>query len=342
MLTSYADVVDAALLCRDHVVHTPLVRSSRLSEEFNAEVLLKLETEQLTGSFKVRGALSALVQSETAEVVVTASAGNHGLGLAEAARRLNRRARVFVSSEADPMKLKMLHAHLHADVVEVEGTYDEAERVAQQQARRVGERFISSYNDRWVVAGQGTVAYEILAERDDVDAIVTPVGCGGLISGLGLVARSRGGIQVIGVEPETSPAVSRSVAAGHVVRIADDGGRSVAEALVGNLDADSITVPLAQRVVDEFRLASEEELVAAVGRLLEGERIVAEPSAAAAVLGIETAVRRGAMTIACILSGANVSGQRLQRLISGRTDGGDREHPMAEGGGAASTRPSAQ
>lgn len=227
-LTTYADVVDAARICRDHVVHTPLVRSSGLSDEFEAEVLLKLETEQLTGSFKVRGALSALTQYETAEVVMTASAGNHGLGLAEAARRLNRRARVFVSSEADPLKLETLHAHDHADVVEVEGTYDDAERVAQQDARRTEERFISSYNDRWVVAGQGTVAFEILATRDDVDAIVASVGCGGLISGLGLVARERGDIQVIGVEPETSPVVSRSVAAGHVVRIPDDGGQSVA------------------------------------------------------------------------------------------------------------------
>ena len=324
-LTSYTDVVDAARLCRNHVVHTPLVRSSWLSDEFKAEVLLKLETEQLTGSFKVRGALSALTRYETAEVVLTASAGNHGLGLAEAARRLNRRARVFVSSEADPLKLKTLYAHDHGDVVQVEGTYDDAERVAQQEARRADERFISSYNDRWVVAGQGTVALEILAARDDVDAIVAPVGCGGLISGLGLVARERGDIQVIGVEPEASPAVSRSVAAGHVVRIADDGGQSVAEALVGNLDADSITVPLAERVVDEIRLATEEELVAAVGRLLERERIVAEPSAAAAVIGIETAVRRGAETIACVLSGANVSRQRLHRVISARRHGGDRD-----------------
>jgi threonine dehydratase len=251
--------------------------------------------------------------------MVTASAGNHALGLAAAAAELGARARIFVPASADEAKLARLRAYrAPVEVVLVDGTYDETERAARAAvAHTPGAEFVSSYNDPDVVAGQGTIALELLEQWPDVEAVVVPVGGGGLIGGIGVaLAGIAPSVRLIGAEPAAAPALTASLARGRVASI-PDGSSSVAEALVGNLDADTITVPLAVRSVDEMVLVDEHQLAAATARLYDAEAIVAEPSGVAGVAALAHArALRGLERVACVVSGRNIAGRRHRDLVA--------------------------
>ncbi|CAG1001199.1 partial L-threonine dehydratase catabolic TdcB, partial [Anaerolineae bacterium] len=170
-----------------HVVETPLHRSSLLSQHLGSDVWLKLENRQHTGSFKPRGALNKIMSlsaDEVARGIVAASAGNHALGVAHAAKQLNlANVDVFVQANAAPAKIAKLrqypiNLHLIGD------TFDEAQAAALEFAKKSGATFVSAYDDVHVIAGQGTVGLEIMSALPDVDAIVVPVGGGGLVAGI--------------------------------------------------------------------------------------------------------------------------------------------------------------
>lgn len=306
----------AADVCRGRVSITPLEGRSALADRPGRDVRLKLEAFQRTGSFKIRGALAGLVRSAGA-VTVTASAGNHGLGLAESAIELGAPVRIFVPAGADESKLERLRSYpAPVEVVAVDGSYDDTERAARADcAATPGARFLSSYNDPAVVAGQGTIALELLEQWPDLEAVVVPVGGGGLIGGVGLVVKElAAGVRVVGVEPAGSAAMTRALEAGEVVPIDDRG--SIAEGLVGNLDRDTITLPLARRVVDEMVLVSEDEIRDAVRLLYDAVGLVVEPSGGAAVAALGRAESlRGVTRIACLVTGRNVAAREHRRLI---------------------------
>jgi threonine dehydratase len=191
----------------------------------------------------------------------------------------------------------------------VDGSYDETERAARANCEVTAEAaFLSSYNDPGVIAGQATIGLELLEQWPDVEAVVVPVGGGGLISGVGLVTKHLAPwVRVVGVEPAASCAMSRSVQAGQVTPISD-GADSVAECLVGNLDANTITLPLVERHVDEFVLVEEEEIRSAVRRLYWTAGLVAEPSGAVAIAALErSATLRSTERVACLITGRNVA-----------------------------------
>jgi threonine dehydratase len=218
-----ADVESAAHRLRRLTWHTPLVHSAWLSDAVGAEVWLKLELVQTTGSFKLRGALNALAQLERREgrpaVVVTASAGNHGLAIGWAARHFGVRARVYLPISAPAAKRSAL-VRLDAELVDA-STYDAAEFQAQQDAATTGATYVSPYDDPDVVAGAATVALEMLADEPALDAIVAPLGGGGLLAGTAVVAKAQrsGRIRVIGAEADASPVFTSSLAAGRVVTV---------------------------------------------------------------------------------------------------------------------------
>lgn len=309
-LVSPRDIQDAAARLAGRVWRTPVERSVALAARSGADVWLKCECFQATGSFKLRGALNRLLTLEPPDLargVVTASAGNHGLGVAEAAARLGARATVVVPETAAPTKIHALRQYEARGVALVlaGADYDAAEAHALELARSTGHTYVSAYNDSAVIAGAGVAALEALEDVPGADAIVVPVGGGGLISGVGVWAKHvRPDIRVLGVQSEASPALHAALAAGRLVTIPI--GESLADGLSGNIEAGSITFPLAQAVVDDIALVSEAAIAEAMRWLAAEHHILVEGSAAT--------------TVAALLSGRvpAIAGQRVVLLLTGR------------------------
>lgn len=310
-----ADVEAAARRLR--VCRTPLLRSAWLSERCRADVWIKLEAVQPGGSFKIRGAVNALMQLRAArpdvESVVTASAGNHGVAMSIAARDLGLRLRVHVPTTAPDAKKRTLAGH-GAELVE-QADYDEAERSARADAASTGAPYISPYNHPDVIAGAGTVALEMLEDAPDLDALVVPLGGGGLLAGSALVARGHDRpVRVIGAEAEHSPVFTAALAAGHITPVTVH--PTLADGLAGNLEPGSATFEMVRDLVDAVALVAESSIETAMRSLVWRERLIAEGAGATAVgallqggLGLEGA-RVGVM-----LTGRNVDERVLRRVL---------------------------
>jgi threonine dehydratase len=281
--------------------------------------MLKLETLQPTGSFKVRGALVAVanaIADDPGRSVVTASAGNHGLGVAYAAQTLGVRATIVVPENSSPAKQAAL-GRFDAELVRHGKSYEESEEHALFLSRS-GARFISAYNDPDVIAGQGTIALELFEQVPDVTSIVAPVGGGGLLAGLALAASSRTGVSVWGVEAAASRAVSSSAAVGHVVPI--EIGPTLADGLAGNIEPGSVTVPLIARYARQLVAAEEWMIRDGVRQLAFEHGLVAEPSGATGVGAmLHGLVERSGGPTVIVVSGRNVTRQLLVEILASET-----------------------
>jgi len=300
------DVRAARERIRGLVAETPLVESPALGAR------LKLESFQPTGSFKVRGAAAALTALEPGVRVVAASAGNHGLGVAWAAERLEIEATVVVAETASPVKLEALR-RFPADLVVHGEDYDAAEEHALALAAERGSRFVSGYNDSDVIAGQGSVGLELLEALGGEITLVVPVGGGGLASGIGLVA-APAGARVVGVIPEASPAMRASLAAGEVVQVRVR--ETLADGLAGNIEPGSVTVPLLSRLLDDLVAVSEGEIAAAMRFLVREHGLVVEGSGAAPVAALLAGKVERTASTAAVVSGRNVSAATLARVLA--------------------------
>jgi threonine dehydratase len=307
------DVRAAAERIRPYVVRTPLERSALLSDAAGADVWLKFECFQSTGSFKLRGALNAL-SLLGAPRVLTASAGNHGLGVARAASLLGVAATVVVPQSASQAKVDALQRS-GAELLQIGETYDEAESAAIELAKERGLPFVSPYNDAGVVAGGGTIAVEVLEDIPTVKTLVVPGGGGGLIGGIGVAAHGiNPEIQVYGVQSEASPALHAALV--HGERVTVDVQDSLADGLAGNVEAGSITLDLLQQHVAQVALVSEQQIAEAMRWLLRNEHVLVEGSAAvgpAALLTERIDHLRG--PIALILTGRNVAASIVSKVL---------------------------
>ena len=309
MTVTFEDILNAHERLRGRVARTPLRRSDWLSAASGADVWLKLECVQLTGSFKIRGALNAAIlhaerHAGVPAPLVTASAGNHGRALALAAEQINVPLTVFVPDSAPAAKTGAIEAH--GATLRRAADYDAAEAAAREFARREGATYISPYNDPDVIAGAGTVALEIFEELDDVRTLVVPVGGGGLASGIGLVARARAGrVATIGVEAEASQAFTTALRAGRITPIV--AGDTLADGLAGNLEEGSITFPIMQRVCDGMVTVSEPALKRAIVSLAREEHVIAEGAGAVTSAALaEWLVSPSGSPVVAIVSGANI------------------------------------
>jgi threonine dehydratase len=298
------------------VRRTALEGSSWLSRVAGREVLLKLESQQRTGSFKIRGAMNAIAslnEAEQARGVVTASAGNHGLGVALAAAEHGVRATIYVPAGAPAIKRRRIE-ELGAGLVTVAGDYDMADAEAQRAASATGSVYIHAFSDPAVVAGQGTVALEIAADRPDVSVLLVPVGGGGLIGGMGLVARGMlPGARVVGVQSEHASAMAASLRS-NALRPGMT-GPTLCDGLAGNVDARSFT--LAREVVDEMVVVAEDSVAEAVRQLYAHEGLGVEGSAAVVVAALlEGRISAGPGPAAAVLTGANIDGTLLSEILS--------------------------
>jgi threonine dehydratase len=315
---SIVDVYEARRRIAPYVVRTPLAASHWLSERSGASVRLKLESTQRACSFKSRGAFNAVLarrERRALERIVTASAGNHGRALAEAAATFGIPLVVFTASDAPHAKLDAIRLHgadLRADAPD----YDEAERRAKAFARDTGAEFISPYSDADVIAGAATVALELLEDAPDLDTFVVPIGGGGLVSGVARVVKAIDKSRtVIGVEVEASHAFHASLAAGRLVEIV--AGPTLADGLGGNPDPDTLTWPHIQQLVDRIVLVGEEDLQRALIGLVEHEHVIAEGAGAAAAAAlVSNRVDVRGRRVGAIVSGGNIDRARLAMLIA--------------------------
>lgn len=316
------DVQAARRRIEPYIRRTPLVDSAWLSALTGGSVRLKLESLQVTNSFKIRGAINAaaaLLERAAADgrqagLIVTASAGNHGRALAFAAQRLGLELVVFTPRSAPRAKLDHITC-LGVDLRAVAPTYEYAERLAQDFASSSGATYISPYSHPDVIAGAGTIALEILEEWPQVETILVPVGGGGLASGIAVAARAMSGrIEVVGVEAEASPAFHTSLAAGRIVEV--EVRPTIADGLAGNMDPETITFDYVRRYVDRVVLARETAIEDAVRSLFKEERLIAEGAGATAVAALTGGLRLLTRNTVVVVSGANIDAGLLARVLA--------------------------
>jgi threonine dehydratase len=305
----YSWLEQAAERIAPYVKKTPIIRDAE------NQIYLKLENQQVTGSFKVRGAINkvlTLQDWEREKGLVTASAGNHGQGVALAGKLVEAQVIIFASEHAVPAKIEAMQA-LGAEVRLVEGGYGEAEEAGLAYAASGGSTWISPYNDGQVIAGQGTVGLEILDQIPDLpnSTWVVPVGGGGLISGIGAA------IKTDAIEKTTSRKLiaAQSEASAFMHAIFRHGSQdeavdlpSLADGLAGPVEANSITIPLVRRYVDEFVLVSEGDIAAAIAYAWKRYHERIEGSAAAALATVLSGKISSRPAI-IVISGGNIQAE---------------------------------
>jgi threonine dehydratase len=303
------------------VRRTPLVHSAWLSEAAGGRVALKLESLQLSNSFKTRGAFNAVIARRERRragdpplTLVTASAGNHGRALAAAAEAFGLPLVVFTPANAAQTKLDAIRRHgatLRADARD----YDEAERQALAYASAQGAAFVSPYNDIDVITGAATIALELFEDRPGVSSIVVPIGGGGLISGVAAATKAiNPDVRVIGVEAEASAAFQTSVRAGRLVPIVP--GPTLADGLGGNPDPETITFGFIQQHVDDIVAVSERDLERAIAGLVEFEHLIAEGAGAVTTAAVMTGqIGRAGSDVVVLVTGANIDRQKLASVL---------------------------
>ena len=312
------DVQAARERITGRVHHTPLMPVTRIGAPHGISLSLKCESLQKTGSFKVRGALNALLALESdqrSRGVITVSAGNHAQAIAYAAAVTGAKATVVMPASAQRLKVEASRGY-GAEVVLHGANSIESFAHARQLEQERGLVFVHPFDDIPVAAGAGTVGFEIL-EATEVDVLVVSVGGGGLISGIATVARTRSPkTRIVGVEPIGAAVIRKSLDAGKPMRL--DRIDTIADGLTAPM-AGELTFPTIQKLVDDVVLVSDDEIRAAMREILVSAKLVAEPAAAAAVAAVmqgRVGAKKGDRVVA-VLSGGNVDLSRLAEIAAG-------------------------
>jgi threonine dehydratase len=308
-----------------HARVTPLLRAAELSERAGREVLLKLECLQHTGSFKVRGAanrLEALTPEERARGVVACSSGNHGRAVAYVAGRLGVPATIFVPEWVDSVKLGGIEA-AGAEARREGATFDDSEARAVEHARALGIPYVSAYDDPWVIAGQGTLAAEILAQAPVAPgAVIVPLSGGGLVGGMAEAFRRARGLrpEIVAVSALNASVMLESVRAGRPVELPEE--ETLANALAGGIGLDNAhSFALVRDLVDRHATVTESEIATAMRYAVERLHLVVEGGGAvglAAWLASEPEPQRlpDDAPVVIVLSGGNVAAETLAEVLS--------------------------
>jgi len=312
------DVRNAAERIAGLVTRTPLRLSPFLSKQAGHPVRLKLESMQDTGAFKQRGATNALLSLSNEarnQGVLTISSGNHGRGLAYAAQRLGIKCIVHMSALVPDVKVQAIR-DLGAEVVISGRTQDEAEIEALKQIEREGLTYVHPFDDRDVIAGQGTIGLEILEDMPDVANVLVPLSGGGLFCGVAFAIKSlKPDVRLVGITMENGPAMINALQAGRLVPV--DEVATLADALGGGLGThNTYTFEMTRQLIDETLLLSEAEIAAAMRTLFMEDRIVAEGGGAVGV----GALMSGRLSLldgptAIVISGCNIDMQRFLEIV---------------------------
>ncbi len=317
-MPSLIEAAQARLFGR--VLRTPLLLSHTLSERTGARVLLKLENLQRTGSFKFRGATNRLLlldERERKQGFVAASSGNHGIALATAAHDLSIDGLVVLpkgasTQKADRLKSLGVDVHWHGDDCVI------AEAHGRELAAEMGRTFVSPYNDPDVMAGQGTLALEVLETEPSIDKAYVTVGGGGLIGGVGTALRHHcPDVEIIGCQPEASAVMAHSIERGEILDM--ESAPTLSDGSAGGLEPGSITFPLCRDLISEFQLVTEVEIARSIQHMVTWEKLVVEGAAAVAVAaflkqhGQERTL--SGSTVLIVICGGNISAETLSEAM---------------------------
>lgn len=315
-MITLADIVAARTRLGSAIYESPCALSETVSALCDNRVYFKLENLQMTGSFKERGALNKLLMlsaDEKARGVIAATAGNHGLALAYHAQRLGVRATVCMPAYAPLAKVTTARGY-GAEVILHGADYDEAYAEARRREAAGGFTFVHPFDDPAVIAGQGTIGLELLAQLPELDAVVVPVGGGGLAAGIACaIKENRPAVRVVGVQSAAVPGMKAALVAGKPVTVPP--GQTVADGIAAR-QVGAHAFPLVQRYVDDVVTVEEQDIANAILLLLEREKTVAEGAGAVALAALQTrqAGIAGKRT-AVVVSGGNIDVNVLARII---------------------------
>ncbi len=315
---SFDLIKEAQKVLKDVTITTPLAPISLPIE--GAQVYLKMENLQHTGVFKLRGAyfkMSTLTDEQKKLGVVTCSAGNHAQGVAYSSREFGIPATIFIPSIAPQSKIDRTAAY--GDTVEIkiiDGSFEAAKEAAEAFAEETGAIYVPPYNDACIMAGQGTIGLEIMDACSDLDAIVVPVGGGGLIGGIALAAKTiNPDIKVYGVESEGAPSMHASLKAGKPTTVTTE--ESLADGLDIACPGDQ-TFAVAQEYVDDVFVITEEEIAQAIKTLGAEEKIIAEGAGACAFAAVSLGLvpLEDNAKVACVVSGGNIDASKFAEIMT--------------------------
>jgi len=316
-MIDFSDIKAAHTRIQSFVKKTPLIQSKYLSDFCNSQVYLKLENQQITNSFKIRGALNkmmTLTPEEKEKGVLAVSSGNHAQAVGVAAAHLKIPAKIIIPENTPKNKIEKIKKY---DVIlEIyPGDYDETELYARKISKKTDSIFISGYNDNYIVAGQGTIGIELSDQLENITDVIVPVGGGGLISGIAVaIKKMHPKARVIGVQSEASPAFYESLKAGKIIDV--ELFDSIADGMWGGIEKGSVTFDIVQKFVDEILLVKEETIKKAIGLLWKEDKQKVEGSAAATIAALlENQTKFEDKTIVCIMSGGNINDELFQKLI---------------------------
>lgn len=300
-----------------YIRETPLEPSPFLSRETGGDVHLKLESAQVTGSFKARGALNKLLSlsaPERARGVVAASTGNHGLAVAHATALLGVAGEIFLPAAVSPAKLEGLRVR-GARVRLVDEDPGVVETVARRDAEAAGRIYVSPYNDAQVIGGQGTVGVELLRRLEGLDAVLVPVGGGGLVGGIGAWLKAQAPkVRIVGCQPAACPIMVESVKASRLLELPS--APSLSDATLGLLEPGAMTFPLCRACVDDWLVVDEAAIRSALRLVLERHSVLIEGAAALPVAALlATRERWRGARVALVLSGSHIALPALAEVL---------------------------
>ena len=311
-------ILQAEQHIRPYIRTTPLEHSLHFSHITRSQVFLKLENLQTTGSFKVRGAMNALLsltQEQRDMGVVTASSGNHGIAVAYGLNTLKMNGTIFVPENTSSAKVAAIRNY-GVDIRFWSTDCLETEKYARAYAEQHNMLYISPYNDLHVIGGQGTIGVELSRQIKNIDIVLVAVGGGGMISGIaGYLKTVFPQTEIIGCSPVNSPVMAISIQAGYLLDM--ESLPTLSDGTAGGIEHDSITFPLCQKLVDDYILVSEDEIRQATRQFIETHHMLIEGSAGVPLAALGKMPERfEGKTVVIVLCGANISLETLQSVIS--------------------------
>jgi threonine dehydratase len=311
------EVLAADKRIREHIRETPLEASHHLSRLGDARVYLKYESSQITGSFKLRGALNkflSLTTEQQKEEVITASSGNHAAALAYTLHKFGGRGVIYLPENVSPAKVEALRPY----GVELKFYGDDciqSEILARETAAKTNRVFISPYNDPKIIGGQGTIGIELLRQMENLDAVLVPVGGGGLISGIaGFLKAVDKNIKIIGCQPQNSAVMHASVQAGKILEL--ESKPTLADGTAGGLEPDAVTFDICKKFVDDFILVNESDIKNAIIFCIEKHQLLIEGAAALSIAAFMKDQKRFAgKNVVLIISGKKISLEQLREIL---------------------------
>jgi threonine dehydratase len=314
-MTIKVKIIEAEKRVRPYLRETPLEYSYALNKLTGCEVYLKLENIQITGSFKARGALNKILSlKNSTSKIVTASTGNHGLGVANALSVTKKEGTIYLPKNASSAKVEAIK--MRGVPVEFYGdNCEETEQYVRKLAESTNQIYVSPYNDEEVMAGQGSIGVELLRQLPDLDAVFVSVGGGGLIAGIASYLKAvNPKIEVVACLPENAPVMYECIKAGKIIDVREK--PTLSDATAGGIEAGSITFAICQQCVDTYVTVSEEEILASMKLVIKHHHLIIEGSAGVAVASLlKEKNRYQGKKVALIICGGNVSEAVMKRIV---------------------------